>query len=101
VRVALALPVSSTAHVRAATQIVAFLVQVVGKTEIDLLRQSDMARPAGRPGEGDFLLVAANRELSVDNGPSARPLGAIRSGWVEREYARQGIAPVGYDLQML
>ena len=101
-RVALALPVGSTRRIVAATQVVVYLVEHVGKTELDLLRLAP--EPAGSAESGErraILFVAvAVRRAPLDATATARLERDLRAR-IERAYARQGITPVEYDLQML
>ena len=102
-RVSLVLPVSSRRAILAATQ-VAFSLLRTGRVELDLLRGPPDSR--GRPappvsGPGAILFVAATLPLD-DSLPSSLPdlKQQLRTA-VERAYARQGITPVEYDLQIL
>jgi hypothetical protein len=101
-RVALALPVGSTRRIVAATQVVVHLVEHVGKVELDLLRLAP--EPGVSAGSGErraILFVAvAVRRAPLDANANARLERDLRAR-LERAYARQGIAPVEYDLQML
>src|SRR5687768_566452 len=96
------LPVGSTRRLVAATQVVIFLVRVLGKTELDLLRRPLFSPgPAMPPELAGILFVATTVNLRVGD-PAARDrLERLVRAWVEREYARQGIAPVEYDLQLV
>jgi hypothetical protein len=101
-RVALALPVGSTRRIVAAAQVVVYLVEHVGKTELDLFRLAPDSAAAPEPGERRAILfvAVAVRRAPLDPTASARFERDLRTR-VERAYARQGITPVEYDLQML
>jgi hypothetical protein len=79
-----------------------YLLRNGRRLELDLLRRNTPDPPSSQlPEAPEFiLLVAANVRLSPD--PAARTafereLRAV----IERRYARQGIADVRYDLQLL
>jgi hypothetical protein len=46
-------------------------------------------------------MVAANRDLNPDTAAVRARWERFVRAWVEREYARQSITPVEYDLQVL
>ena len=100
-RFALALPVGSPRSIVAATQVVIFLVREVGKTELDLSDRGPRLPPATtRSVVGTVLFAAVLAEWVLDDAASAHLEAEIRQR-IERYYARQGIAPVYYDLQRL
>jgi hypothetical protein len=101
-RVALALPVASVRSIIAATQLAIFLVRDLGRIELDLSeRGARPAPPEARPDASTILFAAVTIERpSGDAGETARLERQIRER-VERYYARQGIVPVYYDLQVL
>jgi hypothetical protein len=101
-RIALVLPADSRLHIVAATQIAVLLVSEVGRTEVDLLRLP--AIPTGSHGERAVrvaLFAATAVRASVNARVSRNVLERIVRAQVERQYARLGITPVEYDLQML
>jgi len=101
-RIALALPVGSTRRIVAATQVVVYLVEHVGKSELDLLRLAPDPTSGPEPGERRAILFVsvAVRWAPLDATASARLERDLRTR-IERAYTRQGITPVEYDLQML
>lgn len=101
-RLSLILPVGSPQALLAAAQVVFFLLRYVGRTELDLVR------PPPRPAEttrsivpGGVLFAAATTSLSPDGAPARDRFERIVRGQIERQYARQGIAPVAYELELL
>jgi hypothetical protein len=102
VRLALALPIGSPREIIAAIQIVIFLLRRVGKTELDLLdRPADpsMSRQSGGPDP--VLLAAVNTGISDQDARARVRLEQVVRARIERDYTRQGIVPVTYDLQLL
>ncbi len=78
-----------------------FLIRRIGRTELDI-------EPAEGPPYGHaqdpgrvVLLASATLRSRVRNAVSRGALERIVRARVEREYARQGIVPVEYDLQVL
>jgi hypothetical protein len=101
-RAALILPVDSPPEIVAATQIVIFLVRGIGRTEMDLLEESELRASGGPRATGRFaLLVGVTPRARVRESLSSSALEQVIRARVEREYARQGITPVEYDLQIL
>ena len=102
VRVALVLPVDSPDAASAATRIVLFLLRITRSTELALL-SDDRFVPAARRALERFglLFVAANVDLSVDNPAARGQLERLVRWQVERQYARQRIPAVAYDLQIV
>lgn len=101
-RFALALPVGSVRSIIAATQIVIFLVRHVGKMELDLSdRGSRPAPPEARPDVSTVLFAAVIVERPPEDADEAARLERQIRQRVERYYARHGITPVYYDLQVL
>jgi hypothetical protein len=101
-RLALALPVGSTRSIVAATQVVIYLVRYLGKTELDLSDRAPEVPPAGARSEvGIALFVAVVAERPPEADEARAGLERQVRERIERYYARQGIAPVYYDLQVL
>ena len=101
-RIALILRADSRREILAATQIAIFFVREVGRTEAELLRLPSI--PTGRGSERavrTVLFAAATVRASVRDRVSSAVLERVVRAYVERTYARQGITPIEYDLQML
>lgn len=61
-------------------------------------------RPAETPRPivpGGVLFAATTTSLSPDNAPARDRLERIVRGYIERQYTRQGIMPVAYELELL
>ena len=102
-RVSLILPVSSRRAVVAATNVVLALLRSA-RVELDLLRGPADAgtSPQYDPGTpGAILFVATDIQLPADNPAAPSELEANLRGRIERAYARQGISPVEYELQIV
>ncbi len=86
----------------AATQVVMFLLRKGWRVELVLLRRLRGEEPEADPREGRaaILLVAATVELSAAPNARSEVEQEIRAV-IERRYARHGVAPVYYDLQLL
>lgn len=101
-RFALALPVGSVRAIVAATQVVIFLVRDLGKTELDLSERGAELPSAGRrPRAGAILLAAVVVERPPEDALPRTDLERQVRERIERAYARQGITPVHYDLQVV
>jgi hypothetical protein len=102
IRFALALPIGSPRAIIAANQVVIYFVRDIGKTELDLTHRGP--RPAQRSMRsrvGMVLFAAVTAERPPDDADDAARLEHRTRERVERYYARQGIVPVYYDLQVL
>ena len=98
VRVALALPLRSALEMAAATRVVVSLLQSTRGVELRLVSHGPTALVRRLPAT---LLVASDVTLSPgDNAARARLERTVRIQ-VERQYARQGVLDVDYDLELL
>jgi hypothetical protein len=98
VRVALALPMRSAPEMAAATRIVVSLLQSTRGVELRLISRGPSALVRRLPAA---LLVASDVTLSPgDNAARARLERTVRIQ-IERQYARQGVLDVDYDLEIL
>jgi hypothetical protein len=102
-RISLILPVGSGRAILAAIQVVFHRLRAM-RVELDLLREPGTADTVSLPqpgAPGAILFVAALSPLAAA-GRETEPQReqALRS-FIERSYARQGIAPVEYDLEIL
>jgi hypothetical protein len=85
----------------AVLHLVIYLLRTVGKTELNLLEDETAAQRPRRPGElGAILFVAANLDLAPDDLEGRAAYERMLRARVEREYARQGMRDVKYDLQL-
>ena len=102
VRLALALPVQASPDVLAATQVVIFLLQTVGRLELDLYRFPPHLLPhRDTRGRGGILFVSGNVSLRSANALARTRLERLIRAQVERQYARYGTRPVDYDLEIV
>jgi hypothetical protein len=102
VRLALALPLQSPRSIIAVLHLVIFLLRTVGKTELNLLEDETAARRPRRPGEiSAVLFVGADIALAPDDSAGRAAFEHTLRARVEREYLRQGMRDVRYDLQLL
>jgi hypothetical protein len=86
----------------AAARIVILLLRSFGGAELQLLPVPP--RPTARRvpgGPGMILLVACNVETPALDAAAKDRLERVVRAQVERQYAREGIVPVAYDLQIL
>jgi hypothetical protein len=101
-RISLILPVGSPGQVIAATRIVIFLLRAVGRTELDLLEFRTAPRAQDTAvGVGGVLFASAAVSLRPGDAAARSRLERMVRHRVVREYARQGISPVEYDLELL
>ena len=101
-RLALALPVRSSPGMAAAARIVIFLLRTIGSAQLHLLPVPPQPTERRLPGgPGMILLVACNVEMPALDTAAKDRLERVVRAQVERQYAREGIMPVAYDLQIL
>ena len=101
VHVALVLPVTSAREAMAAIQVVMHVLRQ-GRVELDLVREPRQGQDAPTTGfASTTLFISADVPLE-DAGPETRDaFERDLRDTIERRYARQGIQPVAYDLQLL
>jgi hypothetical protein len=102
-RVSLVLPVGSGRAILAAIQVVFHLLRTM-RVELDLLREPGTADTASSPqpgAPGAILFVAALSQLSNVGRETQPPSDQALRSYIERSYARQGIARVEYELEIL
>ncbi len=101
-RLALALPVKASPDIVAATRVVMFLLQTVGRLQLDLYRFPSSLLPTRSPrGRGGILFVSAQIALRSPDPLARERLERLVRAQVERQYALQGIRPVDYDLEIV
>jgi hypothetical protein len=102
-RLSLILPIGSRGALLAASQVVLWVLRLM-RVELDLLRAPDAPGAPSRstPGlPGTILFVAANPPWTVaESTISSEFEQALRAG-IERDYARRGLSPVAYVLEIL
>ena len=97
-RVSLALPLDSPQRIRAAIDIIAFLLRSM-RVELELLNRGYAA--AERTSVPPIILVAGNlpvMHFDTQTAPRAERALGVR---IERIYARHGVVPASFDLQIL
>jgi hypothetical protein len=101
-RLALALPVDSRRGVVAATHVVLFLLRLLGRAELNLLRipPESMVQPR-QADPGAILFVATPLDAAMSQAEAHERLERIVRAEIERQYGRQGLLPIAYDLQIL
>ena len=101
-RVALILPVHTTQAARAATQVVVFLLRTTRRLELALHSRDAFVRPTrGAPERFGLLFVAAQVRRLHDRAAARGWLERLIRSQVVRAYAREGIAELDYELEIL
>src|SRR3954452_24895312 len=101
-RLALALPVRSSRGMAAAARIVIFLLRTIGSAELQLLPVPSAPTVRHLPSSAAMiLLIACTVELSATDAAVKDRLERVVRTQIERNYAREGISSVAYDLQIL
>jgi hypothetical protein len=94
-RVALALPVRSAGTIRAATQLIIYLLRSLGRIEMDLLERPTAAdRPDRSRDVPTVLLIGAQVRLSTADPTARDEFERNLRAEIERRYARHRITPV-------
>ena len=102
IRLSLVLPVGSSQAIRAATQVVLYLLRYVGRTELDMLRATPNPRSRrDQAAPGSILFVTTTTGVSLGDDVARGHLERIVRGYIERRYTRHGIMPVAYVLELL
>jgi hypothetical protein len=79
-----------------------FLVRDVGRTELDILQRPGVAPARDEPGDQTgTLFVATTAVLATGDLTARQQFERFIRTQVERRYARHGISPVAYDLQLI
>ncbi len=92
----------SSPSIVAATQIVLVMLRTIGRVELDFVQREQRAATQFQPYRlAGTLLVAANAAVAPGDAEAVARLERMIRTLVERQYARQGIPDVEYDLQML
>jgi hypothetical protein len=101
-RVALVLPVDSSRSTIAATRIVILLLRRADRVELNLMRTAsdELASDRILP-QRPVLLVGTDVDLPEGDLQARMAFEAGLRAQIARAYARQGIEPVVYDLQMI
>jgi hypothetical protein len=102
-RLSLILPIGSRAALLAASQIVLSLLRQM-RIELDLLRgpaapDAPSQSVPGRPGT--ILFLAANLPWPTGQDPSRSEFEQELQARIKRVYARHGVSPVVYGLEIL
>jgi hypothetical protein len=101
-RLSLAVPINSSSTIVAATQIVLFLLRVIGRLELDFIQPEQQPSALLQPYKLiGTLLIAANVALPPGNAAEVARLERMIRSQVERQYARHGLPNVDYDLQIV
>jgi hypothetical protein len=102
VRLALVLPIGSIRAMVAATHVAIFLISELGRTEIDVPNRprTPPLTQQSAPHATSLFVATSVRVSREDVDMKFRLAAAVRTR-IERAYARQGISPVWYDLQVL
>jgi hypothetical protein len=102
VRFALALPVASRSSIAAATGVAINFVRRYGRIELDLIESPpDLRQPVAGAGVLATVLLSVNVWLRPSTAETRGEVERRLRQQVERQYARQGISSVLYDLQIL
>ena len=102
-RLSLILPIGSRGALLAASQVVLSLLRLM-RVELDLLRgpPTPAAPSPSMPGlPGSVLFVAASLPWPPADTAVAREFERDLRAHVERVYARRGLSPVAYELEIL
>jgi hypothetical protein len=98
VRVAIGLPIRSSREVAAATRVIVFLLQTTRRVELSLVSDSPSRLLRRLPA---VLLVAANVDLPPGDLVARERLERTVRIQIERQYTRQGVVDVAYDLEIV